>query len=74
MYTLRFIRHGGESYRSYEAKSYEVSRPSAEVVEVALFENSFDEEPYFEQIGAREPYDICYVTNQAGKTIDKIVV
>lgn len=71
MFTIRFIKHGGNGHKSYACSEYETSH-EGEYVEVRMVLKSGEE--YFEQIGATQPYDIAYVTNEAGRTIDKIVV
>jgi len=72
MFTIRFIKHGGRGHTSYSASQYETIVSEADVVEVRMVLKDGSE--YFEQIGPTVPYDIAYVTNEAGKTIDKIVL
>lgn len=73
MFTIRFIKHGGTGHRSFACSEYEVDRASgAGVVEIRMVLK--DGAEYFEQIGPTEPYDVAYVTNEAGRTIDKIVL
>jgi len=70
MFTIRFIKHGGNGHVSYSATSYETTHRETTVeVKMQLQDGS----EYHEQIGAAEPFDIAYVTNAAGRTIDKIV-
>lgn len=70
MFTIRFIKHGGNGHKSYACSEYETTH-QGEYVEIRMVLKSGEE--YFEQIGAKQPYDIAYVTNEAGRTIDKIV-
>jgi len=70
MFTVRFIKHGGKGHKSYACSEYETIYKD-EYVEVRMVLKDGSE--YFEQIGDKEPYDIAYVTNEAGRTIDKIV-
>ena len=74
MFTIRFIKHGGRGHKSFSCSEYEVNldNGTAEVVEVRMVLKDGSE--YFEQIGPKEPFDIAYVTNEAGRTIDKIVL
>ena len=75
MFTLRFIRHGGRGYTSYACQTYTVQPGEVgedDFVEVVMHQK--DGERTFEQVGDTMPYDVCYVTNEAGKTIDKINV
>ncbi len=71
MFTIRFIKHGGRGATNYSITSYEtvIEEDSVDVI-MTLKDGS----TYHEQIGPKEPYDIAYVTNEAGKTIDKIVL
>jgi hypothetical protein len=71
MFTIRFIKHGGRGHKSYACIEYETTHGTDEVeVKMVLKDNT----EYFEQIGPNTPYDVAYVTNEAGRTIDKIVV
>lgn len=70
MFTIRFIKHGGNGHKSYACAEYETEMKD-EFVEVRMVLKDGSE--YFEQVGDKEPYDIAYVTNEAGRTIDKIV-
>lgn len=75
MFTLRFVRHGGRGYTAYSSRAYTVKPGETEegdFVEVEMLDK--DGERTFEQVGDTMPYDVCYVTNAAGKTIDKIAV
>ena len=71
MFTIRFIKHGGRGHVSFSCTSYETTIES-DVVEVKMVLKDGSE--YFEQIGGTQPYDIAYVTNEAGRTIDKIAL
>jgi hypothetical protein len=69
MFTIRFIKHGGRGHVSYSCTSYETTHNERNIeVKMALKDGT----EYYEQIGATEPFDIAYVTNEAGRTIDKI--
>ena len=70
MFTIRFIKHGGRGHVSFSASQYETIHGD-ENVEVRMILKDGSE--YFEQVGPKEPYDIAYVTNETGRTIDKIV-
>ncbi len=71
MFTIRFIKHGGRGTQNYSVTSYETDIGD-NCVDVAM--TLKDGSTYHEQIGPTQPYDIAYVTNEAGKTIDKIVL
>jgi hypothetical protein len=70
MFTLRFIKHGGRGHKAFTAASYEVDIQD-NFVEVAMTTGS---EVVYEQIGPTQPYDVAYVTNVSGRTVDKITV
>lgn len=70
MFTIRFIKHGGNGHKSFACTEYEtVFKDTCVEVRMVLKDGT----EYFEQIGDNEPYDVAYVTNEAGRTIDKIV-
>ena len=71
MFTIRFIKHGGRGQTSYTCRKYEtvIGEGCLEVILTLK-----DDSEYYEQIGPTEPYDIAYVTNEAGRTIDKLVL
>lgn len=71
MFTIRFIKHGGKGHRSYSCTEYETTHKDG-IVEVRMVLKDGSE--YYEQVGPEEPYDIAYVTNEAGRTIDKVVL
>jgi hypothetical protein len=71
MFTIRFIKHGGRGQTSYICRKYETNVSDGYLEVVMTLK---DETEYFEQIGPTEPYDIAYVTNEAGRTIDKLVL
>jgi len=70
MFTIRFIKHGGSGHVSFSATSYETTHDD-DYVEVKM--QLKDGSEYYEQVGPKQPYDLAYVTNEAGRTIDKIV-
>ncbi len=86
MFTLRFERHNSSDYDVYECQRYSVSEnsdpedPNAiNVTEatkryrsVQMFRTLADDNPYYEQVGETQPYGVAYVTNDAGKTVDRI--
>ena len=71
MFTIRFIKHGGRGQTSYCCTKYDTEYRDG-ILEVVMILKDGNE--YFEQIGPSEPYDIAYVTNEAGRTIDKLVL
>lgn len=71
MFTIRFIKHGGRGQTSYICRKYDTEYRDG-LLEVEM--TFKDDTVYFEQIGPTEPYDIAYVTNEAGRTIDKLVL
>lgn len=71
MFTIRFIKHGGRGHTAYSCAKYSTVLET-DHTEVCM--TTADGEQVFEQIGPTEPYDIAYVTNEAGRTIDKITV
>ena len=74
MFTIRFIKHGGRGHRSFACSEYEVNLNNEETTLVEVRMVLKDGSEYFEQVGPKEPYDIAYVTNEAGRTIDKITL
>jgi hypothetical protein len=71
MFTLRFIKHGGNGYRSFAATEYEVNPPE-DKDGVVTVDMTVDGETVTEYLHDTEPFDIAYVTNMEGKTIDCI--
>ena len=77
MFTVRFDRHSG-GYEVYGCQRYAVSEleaagTAASFREIRLFDSLEDTNPYCVQIGAEQLYMVAYVTNAAGKTVDRIV-
>jgi hypothetical protein len=71
MFTIRFIKHGGRGQTSYICRKYDTEVREGELEVIMTLK---DDTEYFEQIGPTSPYDIAYVTNEAGRTIDKLVL
>lgn len=78
MFTLRFDGHDGR-YVVYGCERYSVRynegvNPEGTITAtvVRMFRHIDDDNPYYEQIGDKEPYSVAYVTNAAGRTIDRI--
>ncbi len=69
MFTLRFIRQAERGYDNVAATRYSVE-PGQEGTRVILTLPNGTEEEY--TVGPQEYYCVCYVTNTAGKTIDKV--
>jgi hypothetical protein len=68
MFTIRLLRSETEGYYSVACAEYEVNEfPEYMELRVVLK----DEVKTF-TVGDREYYDVAYVTNLNGKTIDKI--
>ncbi|MFT0140766.1 hypothetical protein ACEK07_46075 [Alcanivoracaceae bacterium MT1] len=77
MYTVKFIRNydaGGYVVHSFSVPHYEVYRRSqSSVVTVTLYPNLFDTDGVERHISDNESdYDVCFVENSRGKTIDHI--
>ena len=80
MFVLRFIKHGGNGYRSFSCDKYEVNADATNSVKVTMFTQAAeqsDEGPTsyvteVEYVGPTDPYDLAYVTNEAGKTVDTV--
>lgn len=81
MFVLRFIKHGGNGYKSFSCDEYEVSSvEGSDAVEVKMITHAAEQpddgetlsEAVFERVGSTEPYDLAYVTNRDGKTIDTV--
>lgn len=70
MFTIRFIKHDGKGHTSYSCSSYSTNHRDG-YVDVRMVMKEGD---YHEQVGDEQPYGVAYVTNEAGKTIDKIAV
>lgn len=70
MFTVRFLKHGGAGHRSYSCVTYEVTQKEDRADVKMELQNG---DMYVEQIGPESTYEIAYVTNESGKTIDKVV-
>jgi hypothetical protein len=69
MFTLRFIRHGERGYDNIAAARYSVEKHEDDSRIIVTLPNGTEEEY---TVGAQEYYAVCYITNTAGKTIDKV--
>ena len=68
MFTVKFIKHGGEAYKSFPVISYSVERVTETRIEMELPNGDIQTE----EISPKSPWSIAYVTNQNGRTIDTI--
>lgn len=71
MFTIRFIQPDGV-YRSYSVVSYRVSREGSGNAEVSLSRKLNCQDSVNEYVGQGEDYDVAYITNLEGKTIDVV--
>ena len=71
MFTIRFIKHAGAGHKSYSVQAYSTDVRDDHVrVDMELKDGTM----YVEEVGPTQPYDIAYVSNDSGKTVDKIVL
>lgn len=81
MFTVRFERPSG-GYDVLECQRYSVSddadtdadssKARIDGKTIRLYTTLDDESPRFEYVGPTQPYAVAYVTNSAGKTVDRI--
>ncbi len=79
MFTIRFEMHENNSYVVYQCERYSV-RYNEGVTEdgsitatvVRMFRSIDDDNPFFENISSENPIKCAYVTNESGRTIDRI--
>ena len=71
MFTIRFIEPSGV-YRAYSVVSYQVTREGSGNAEVSLSRKLNCQDSTSEYVGQGEAYEVAYVTNLEGKTIDVI--
>ncbi len=71
MFTIRFIEPDGV-YRSYSVVSYEVQRTQEGNAQVSLSRKLNCQDSVSEFVGATEQFDVAYITNTEGKTIDVV--
>lgn len=71
MFTIRFIQPDGV-YRSYSVVSYQVTREGSGNAEVSLSRKLNCQDSVSEYVGQGEEYDVAYITNLEGKTIDVV--
>lgn len=71
MFTIKFIKLGGRGHRSFCCSEYETSLDDI-TIEVRMVMS--DGEEVTENVGPDSDYSVAYVTNEAGRTIDKVIV
>lgn len=71
MFTIRFIEPSGV-YRSFSVVSYQVTREGSGNAEVSLSRKLNCQDSVSEYVGQGETYDVAYITNLDGKTIDVV--
>lgn len=71
MFTIRFIEPSGV-YRAYSVVSYQVTREGSGNAEVSLSRKLNCQDSVSEYVGQGETYDVAYITNLEGKTIDVV--
>lgn len=79
MFTVRLERHASGKYDVLSCQRYSVSESECGTQEIAsrfkeirLFRSLDDDDPHFEFIGPEQMYAVAFITNSAGKTIDRI--
>lgn len=70
MFTIRFIKHKKQGYATYSVTSYETTH-NLDQTDVVM--SLADGQDMTESIGPDVLFDCAFVTNTAGRTIDKIV-
>ena len=71
MFTIRFIRPD-QGYKSFSVANYEITRDQCSNVKVTMSRKPGGQDSFSEYVGADEDYDVAYVTNPDGRTIDVI--
>jgi len=71
MFTIRFVRTDRD-YKSYSVVSYEVSRGTNGGACVEMSRKLNGQDSFGEYVGEGETYEIAYITNLDGKTIDVV--
>ena len=71
MFTIRFVQPDGV-YRSFSVVNYQVSRDPDGSVEVSMSRKLNCQDSVSEYVGPNEDYDVAYITNMEGKTIDVV--
>ncbi len=70
MFTIRFVRPD-KSYKSCAVVQYQVVQGSGSVG-VAMSRTLDDGSDYLEHVGSEEEFEIAYITNINGRTIDVV--
>lgn len=84
MFSIRFEMHQ-DKYEMFSCVRYNVSTERCQQEEkddkpedaplrkvVRMFKSDYDDNPYYETIGDREPYAMAYIMNANGQTVDRI--
>lgn len=71
MFTVRFIRPDGV-YRSFSVISYEVKRDLQGDAAISISRKLNCQDAIVKNVGKKHEYDVAFITNGAGRTIDVI--
>lgn len=87
MFTLKFYMHNNDSHEVFSCERYSVNEErcvpeTPDELErsecapmkfvIRMFRDFTDDNPYYETVGAREPYGHVFIVNEQGRTIDTI--
>ena len=70
MFTIRFVRHD-KSYKSYAVAQYQVEQGLG-CMSVAMSRTLEDDSSSCKHVGPEEEFEIAYITNINGRTIDVV--
>ena len=70
MFTVRFVRRD-KSYKSCAVVQYQVVQ-GPESISIAMSRTLDDGYDYLEHVGPEEEFEIAYITNINGRTIDVV--
>ncbi len=71
MFTVRFVRRD-KSYKSYAVVQYQVERGPENRVSVEMSRTLDGDSCHYEHVGPEEEFEIAYITNINGRTIDVV--
>jgi len=71
MFTIRFMKQGKKGHISFSCSEYETTHKDGSVEVRMVMKDGSD---VFEEVGPEQLHSIAYVTNEAGRTIDKVTL
>ncbi|MCB1713171.1 MAG: hypothetical protein KDH96_12075 [Candidatus Riesia sp.] len=74
MFTVRFQTKNTDTYSSLNCVRYDVRICPDDVAIITVHSTYFDDSGVEFRIGRDQQYNVAYITNDVGKTIDRITV